>query len=115
MTVPVIICAGPDRADDGFRCYCCGFEAASFDAFAPGGMCWPCGLGGNPECGRCVDGGVPVDRFSSKQGRSHRLAVPWRRGEDAVAACGYRIPAGDVGGSSGRAACRRCWGEESSG
>src|SRR5215469_16783707 len=92
--MPVIICKVNRGVEHAFSCPCCGIESDSIDSFATS-MCWDC-VPGNPHCARCRKAGVPVDRFSSRRGKLHRMQT-WTPAGDALTSCGLRIPYDDMG------------------
>lgn len=119
MSATVHLCLGPAVEDGKASCRCCG-EAVSPNDSAPGGFCWQCGFGSNPQCARCVAAGVPFHRFRGKPSvtKMHRLAVPVQRGEVWDAACGrLSLPSNEVGMATAVAKtyCRKCWPEETRG
>jgi hypothetical protein len=103
---------GQAPAGKEHRCGCCGYRSADPEEFATA-TCWPC-VTGNLFCPRCAERGVPVDRFSSRRGRLHRLAYALAEGaETLTTVCGLEIEYSDCGQAvSLRDSCRRCWPEE---
>lgn len=109
----VIVCLGPEKADRGYRCGCCGYTSPNLDSFAMS-TCWPCSTGDNLGCSRCREQGVWVDRFSTKGTKGHRFKRWSPGGHYAITSCGQRIPRRDIGqGTAVRQPCGRCWPEES--
>ena len=133
----IFIC-GPGKSDKpGYgKCICC-FKDFPFEAMATS-TCWEC-VTGSFDCQQCYDRGVPVDRFSYKQGKLHCVREWIYQGETIISSnffsfdgpyiddnfdiipgfaitvvtvCGEKIPYGDVGqGTAVRKPCKKCWPE----
>lgn len=106
----IIVCSGPERDGDAYRCPCCGFESPDINDFAMA-TCWPCAFGDNFDCPGCVARGVWVSNDIAPRTKGHRFSR-WD-GDVAVTSCGYRIVRVDLGNASdlGSPDCKRCWRE----
>jgi len=106
----VIICGPAAGKRKKLRCPCCGMESDNIEAFATS-MCWQCAFAANLDCKRCIEVGVFINHFQAPKAKGHR-AVRWEKGKrHIVAACGFRIPKGEIGQASaaGLPECKRCW------
>lgn len=107
------ILLGPAKGDDGLlHCSCCGIVVTFDDCCGP--TCWPCGVGENLACDRCVARGAPFNRFRVG-GKMHRIREAMARdATHAVAACGYRVKRAEVGQATGVIFdyCKHCWGDD---